>query len=104
MSIKFKTAAAAATAASLAMLTACGGGAEGDSGSGGDEISITGFSILEAANKDVIAEFQKTDAGKGVTFTTSYGASGDQSRAVEAGLETDFVHFSLEPDMTRVVD
>jgi len=47
---------------------------------------------------------QKTDAGKNVTFTQSYGASGDQTRAVEAGLPTDFVMFSLETDMTRLVD
>ncbi len=39
-----------------------------------------------------------------MTFTQSYGASGDQSRAVEAGLPTDFVMFSLETDMTRLVD
>jgi sulfate transport system substrate-binding protein len=39
-----------------------------------------------------------------VKFTQSYGASGDQSRAVEAGLPADFVMFSLETDMTRLVD
>jgi sulfate/thiosulfate-binding protein len=105
MSIKFKSAAAVATIASLGVLAACGDSAEGSSGGGGgDEISIVGFSILEAANKDVTAAFQETDEGEGTTFTTSYGASGDQSRAVEAGLEADLVHFSLEPDMTRVVD
>ena len=42
-------------------------------------------------------------AGKGVAFTESFGASGDQSRAVEAGLPADVVAFSLEPDMTRLV-
>ena len=45
-------------------------------------ISIVGFSVLKTANEPVIADFQKTDAGKDVKFTTSYGASGDQSRAV----------------------
>ena len=38
------------------------------------------------------------------TFKASYGASGDQSRAVEAGQTADVVHFSLEPDVTRLVD
>ena len=42
--------------------------------------------------------------GKGVTFSQSYGASGDQSRKVEAGLPTDVVNFSVEPDVTRLVD
>ena len=36
-------------------------------------------------------------------FSESFGASGDQSRAVEAGLAADVVAFSLEPDMTRLV-
>src|SRR5687768_4167727 len=91
-------------AVSALTLSACGGGSSASEGGGGDEVSIVGFSILEAANKDVTAAFQETDAGEGVTFTTSYGASGDQSRAVEAGLEADLVHFSLEPDMVRVVE
>ena len=33
--------------------------------------------------------------GKDVEFKTSYGASGDQSRAVVDGLEADYVHFSV---------
>ena len=47
---------------------------------------------------------QRHREGEGVTFETSYGASGDQSRAVEAGADADVVHFSLEPDVTRLVD
>jgi ABC transporter len=46
----------------------------------------------------------ETDAGKGVSFSQSYGASGDQSRAVQNGLAADVVAFSLEPDMTKLVD
>ena len=37
-------------------------------------------------------------------FTQSYGASGDQSKAVEAGQTADVVHFALEPDIKRLVD
>ena len=44
---------------------------------------------------------RSTDEGEDVTFETSYGASGDQSRAVEAGPTPTYVHFSLEPDVTR---
>ena len=65
---------------------------------------MVGFSVLKTANEPVIADFQKTDAGKDVKFTTSYGASGDQSRAVIGGLPTDEVHLSLEPDVSKIVD
>jgi sulfate transport system substrate-binding protein len=69
-----------------------------------DQLSIVGFSVLKTANEPVISAFQKTSAGKGVTFTTSYGASGDQSRAVAGGLHADEVHLSLEPDVQSLVD
>ena len=36
-------------------------------------------------------------------MTTSYGASGDQSRAVVDGKPADIVNFSVEPDVTRLV-
>ena len=39
-----------------------------------------------------------------MSFSQSYAASGEQSRAVEGGLPADVVEFSLEPDMTRLVD
>jgi sulfate transport system substrate-binding protein len=38
-----------------------------------------------------------------VDVETSYGASGDQSRAVDAGLPADVVAFSLAPDVDRLV-
>lgn len=102
MSIKFKTA-AALTVAGLTTLTACGGSSSGASGTA-DEINVVGYSVLEKANTAVIDGFGGTSEGDGVEFTTSYGASGDQSRAVEAGQKADEVHFSLEPDVTRLVD
>jgi len=105
MSIKNK-AAAAVSIASLLGLAACGGASEAGSGDGegGGEINLVGYSVLEQANTAVIEGFGGTDAGADVTFRTSYGASGDQSRAVEAGQDADEVHFSLEPDITRLVD
>ncbi len=103
MSIKHKTAAAVVAVAGLGLLSACGGSSEGASGSA-DEINVVGSSVLEQANTNVIKGFNETDEGKDVAFKTSYGASGDQSRAVEAGQDADEVHFSLEPDVTRLVD
>ena len=104
MSIKHK-AAAAASITGLLTLAACGGTSEAGSGDGaGGEINLIGYSVLEQANSAVIEGFQGTEAGSGVTFRPSYGASGDQSRGVEAGQDADEVRFSLEPDVTRLVD
>jgi sulfate/thiosulfate-binding protein len=84
-----------------------GGSASGSgSGSGGGSttLSLVGYSTIEEAYDELTPVFAETKAGKGVTFTSSYGPSGDQSRAVEAGQPADVVAFSLEPDMTRLVD
>ena len=81
--------------------------AASSTGSGGGKsvtLSLVAYSTPQAAYEKIIAAFQKTDAGKNVKFTQSYGASGDQSRAVAAGLPADYVAFSLETDMTRLVD
>ena len=94
---------AAVAAGSLAM-TACAGASAKDAGSDASTVSIAGFSVLKTANTQVIEDFKTTDAGKGVTFRTSYGASGDQARAVIAGLKADEVHLSLEPDVSKLVD
>ena len=67
------------------------------------KLSLVAYSTPQAAYKQLIAAFQKTPAGKNVTFSQSYGASGDQSRAVASGLKADIVDFSLAPDMTRLV-
>ncbi|MDG4797938.1 sulfate ABC transporter substrate-binding protein [Micromonospora sp. WMMD1082] len=82
-------------------LTGCGGG---DAAGSSATLSIVGFAVPEAANKAIAAEWNKTEEGKGVRFRTSYGASGDQSRAVVSGLKADYVHFSVTSDVTRLVD
>ena len=93
----------AALAAAATTVPAVLSGCAASSGSSSDKtaVSVVGFSVLKTANEPVIADFQKTDAGKGVKFTTSYGASGDQSRAVIGGLHADEVHLSLEPDVVQ---
>ena len=95
----------------MAMLPAasgCGGqssasGDTGGDGSGG-KLTLVAYSTPEEAYKELIPAFNKTAEGKGVSFSQSYAASGEQSRAVEGGLPADVVEFSLEPDMTRLVD
>jgi sulfate/thiosulfate-binding protein len=98
MSKNFK-AAAALVAAGVLALSACGG----DSDDGGSSLNLVGYSVLQNADAGLIKAFDATDAGKGVKIKGSYGASGDQSRAVESGQKADIVHFSIEPDVTRLV-
>jgi sulfate transport system substrate-binding protein len=80
-----------------------GGGSTASSGKGSTKLSLVAYSTPQVVYDEVIPAFEKTAAGKGVSFAQSYGASGDQSRAVEGGLAADIVAFSLEPDMTRLV-
>jgi sulfate/thiosulfate-binding protein len=84
-------------------LLAAGCGGSGGSG-GSDRLTLVAYSTPREAYEQLIPEFQKTDAGKGVGFSQSYGSSGDQSRAVQNGLAADVVTLALEPDMTKLVD
>jgi sulfate/thiosulfate-binding protein len=97
----------------LAALVAAGcGGAEdthdGGSGASGRDaeqrLSLVAYSTPEVVYGEIIPQFQETSGGQGIGFRTSFGASGEQSRAVEAGQPADVVTFSVEPDMTRLVD
>lgn len=65
-------------------------------------LTLVAYSTPREAYEALIPLFQATQAGAGVNFDQSYGASGDQSRAVESGLPADIVAFSLETDVTRL--
>jgi sulfate transport system substrate-binding protein len=67
-------------------------------------VTLVAYSTPREAYAQTIEAFGATEAGSGVQFETSFGASGDQSRAVAAGLRADYVGFSLSPDMDRLVD
>jgi sulfate/thiosulfate-binding protein len=83
----------------------CGGTSNAaDDGSGGGKLTLVAYSTPQEAYEEIIPAFQKSAAGKGVEFEQSYGASGEQSRAVEAGLPADVVEFALDSDVTRLVD
>lgn len=71
-----------------------------------DEVNLTlvAYSTPREVYEELIPLFQATPEGAGVKFDTSYAASGEQSRAVEGGLPADVVAFSLEPDITRLVN
>jgi sulfate transport system substrate-binding protein len=100
-------------ALALAVCAGCGGASDekggGSSSASGDgaaktTLSLVAYSTPQVVYDEIIPAFQKTPEGAGVGFKTSYGASGDQSRAVEAGQKADVVTFSVEPDMTRLVE
>src|SRR5256884_740674 len=67
------------------------------------KLTLVAYSTPKDAYGQLISAFRKTPAGNGVSFSQSYGASGEQSRAVAAGLDADVVAFSLEPDITSLV-
>jgi sulfate transport system substrate-binding protein len=103
---KFQGAAALLTATTV--LAACSGGAS-DVAGGGDSpkadvtLTLVAYAVPEPGWSKIIPAFAATPEGKGVAVTTSYGASGDQSRAVVDGKPADLVNFSVEPDVTRLV-
>jgi sulfate transport system substrate-binding protein len=83
------------------VVVACGGSSSG--GAAGSKLSLVAYSTPKEAYEGIIPAFEKTPAGNGVTFSQSYGASGDQARAVISGLPTDVAALSLEPDITKLV-
>ena len=99
---------AAALAVSATLLAACGGGSSdvaGGSSTPAAETTLTlvAYAVPEPGWSKILPAFAATPEGKGVAVTTSYGASGDQSRAVVDGKPADLVNFSVEPDVTRLV-
>jgi sulfate transport system substrate-binding protein len=80
-------------------LAACGS----SSSSSGKSLALVAYSTPQGAFEKLIPAFQATGEGKGVSFSQSYGPSGEQSRAVANGLHADVVNLSLEPDVEKLV-
>jgi sulfate/thiosulfate-binding protein len=77
----------------------------GSSSSGGAKLDVVGYSTPESVYAETLEPaFEKTSQGNGVSFSNSFGASGDQSRAVVAGQPASVVHFSQAGDMERLVE
>src|SRR3954447_19255080 len=87
---------AVALVALAAGVAACGSSSD-------SKLSLVAYSTPQEAYQELIPAFKKTSAGKDVGFNQSYGASGDQERAVEAGLKADVVALSLAPDVEKLV-
>ncbi|MFW5469008.1 sulfate ABC transporter substrate-binding protein [Knoellia sp. CPCC 206435] len=106
--------AAVATAGAIGLTACAGGGASDATGAAAEAadaapaststLNLFAYAVPKVGFDAVVPAFNATDAGRGVTFQQSYGASGDQSRKVAAGAAADVVNFSVEPDVTRLVD
>jgi sulfate/thiosulfate transport system substrate-binding protein len=91
------------------VVAGCGGSSDstssGSSSSGGAKLDVVGYSTPESVYAETLEPaFEKTSQGNGVSFSNSFGASGDQSRAVAAGQPASVVHFSQAGDMERLVE
>jgi len=67
-------------------------------------INLVAYSTPRDAFARIIPAFQGTKAGADTSFSQSYGGSGEQARAVVAGLNADVIDLSLQPDMTELVN
>jgi sulfate/thiosulfate transport system substrate-binding protein len=105
---------AAISITTVVALAGCGGSSDSTSSSsaaassssaGGSrtQLAVVAYSTPKPAYDALTAAFEQSAAGKGVTFSESFGASGAQSRAVASGQPADVVAFSTTPDVTRLV-
>jgi sulfate transport system substrate-binding protein len=70
-------------------------------------LTLVGYAVPREAYGEIIPLFKafwKKEKNQDVNVLESWAASGAQSRAVAGGFEADVVAFSLEPDITRLVD
>jgi sulfate/thiosulfate-binding protein len=77
----------------------------GGSSSGSSKLGVVGYSTPESVYAESLEPaFEGTSEGADVSFSNSFGASGDQSRAVVAGQPASVVHFAQAGDMERLVE
>ena len=107
-SVKFGLPAALLVLLLAVFAAGCGGSdssATGASGGGGGKLDVVGYSTPEGVYTEALEPaFEESSQGSGVSFSNSFGASGDQSRAVAAGQPASVVHFSQAGDMERLVE
>lgn len=108
--MKARTLLASLMSLSALVAAGCGGASDstnataaGGSGGGGAKLALVAYSTPQVVYDQLIPAFRKTAGGKDTSFSESFGASGDQSRAVESGQPADVVAFSLATDVTRLV-
>jgi sulfate/thiosulfate transport system substrate-binding protein len=68
-------------------------------------LTLVSFVVTKAAHEAIIPKFKeqwKKEHSQNVSFKTSYGGSGSQTRAVIDGLEADIVHLALALDTQKI--
>ncbi|HEV2944808.1 MAG TPA: sulfate ABC transporter substrate-binding protein [Solirubrobacteraceae bacterium] len=90
-------------AVTLSLLSLSTGLAACGSSGSSKHLTLVAYSTPQGVYEKLVPAFQATSAGKGVSFSQSYGPSGEQSRAVANGLKADVVNFSLEGDVEKLV-
>ena len=93
-------AALSAVTAAVLLLTGCVGSAStAPDDAGTTTLHLVGYAVPKEANNAIQKKFAQTPEGKDVVWEESYGASGDQSRAVVNGLAADYVNFSIPEEL-----
>jgi sulfate/thiosulfate transport system substrate-binding protein len=95
--------AAAVLAVAAAAAAFVGTGSTASAARKDKSIALVAYSTPKETYGQIISAFQKTAAGKGVSFSQSYAGSTEQAQAVVNGLHADVVALSLEPDITTLV-
>ena len=70
----------------------------------GTTVNLVAFSTPKPVMQELITKWTATAAGKGVSFTQSYGPSGSQARAIAAGQPADIALLSNALDVDTLVD
>jgi sulfate/thiosulfate transport system substrate-binding protein len=70
----------------------------------GTTVSLVAYSTPKPVMQKLISRFGQTSAGKGVSFTQSYGPSGSQARAIIAGQPASVAFLSTGLDIDALAD
>src|SRR5215475_15698811 len=69
----------------------------------GTTINLVAYSTPKPVMQKLISRFGHTSAGKGVSFSQSYGPSGSQARAIAAGQPASIAFLSTGLDIDTLV-
>jgi sulfate transport system substrate-binding protein len=69
----------------------------------GSSVNLVAYSTPQPIVQKLVARFGQTSAGKGVSFSQSYGPSGSQARAIAAGQPADVAFLSTGLDIDTLV-
>src|SRR3954447_15717921 len=70
----------------------------------GNTVRLVAYSTPKPVMQKLISRFGQTSAGKGVSFTQSYGPSGSQARAIIAGQPASVAFLSTGLDIDALAD